>query len=73
MCLCVLVCMNFGDKILLRGEECKTRENYKLKKNNGKMIIIIINCHNGLGKPKKFSRSRMMKWTTLLNSSREVQ
>ena len=23
--LCVLVCVNFGEKILLRGEECKTR------------------------------------------------
>ena len=27
MCLCVLVCVNFRDEILLRGEECKTREN----------------------------------------------
>ena len=26
MCLCVLVCVNFEDEILLRGEECKTRE-----------------------------------------------
>ena len=24
--LYVLVCVNFGDKILLRGRECKTRE-----------------------------------------------
>ena len=24
--LCVLVCVNFGDEILLRGEECKTRK-----------------------------------------------
>ena len=28
MCLCVQVCMNFGDRILLRGEECKTREKF---------------------------------------------
>ena len=28
MCLCVLVCVNFGDEILLRGEECKTREKF---------------------------------------------
>ena len=26
MCFCVQVCVNFGDEILLRGEECKTRE-----------------------------------------------
>ena len=26
LCLCVLVCVNLGDEILLRGEECKTRE-----------------------------------------------
>ena len=26
--LCVLVCVNFGDEILLRGEECKTREKF---------------------------------------------
>ena len=29
LCLCVLVCVNFGDEILLRGEECK---------NSGKMV-----------------------------------
>ena len=28
MCLCVLVYVNFRDEILLRGEECKTRENF---------------------------------------------
>ena len=37
-----------------------------------KRIIIIINCHNGSRKPRKFSRSRMMKQTVLLNSSREI-
>ena len=26
MCLYVYVCVNFGDEILLRGRECKTRE-----------------------------------------------
>ena len=25
-CDCVWLCVNFGDEILLRGEECKTRE-----------------------------------------------
>ena len=40
---------------------------------NGKMIIIIIiNCQNGSGKPIKFSRSRMMKRILPLNSSREI-
>ena len=34
---------------------------------NGKMII---NCQNGLWKPRKFSRSRMTKQTAPLNSSR---
>ena len=43
----------------------KKIENFK----NGKMII---NCHNGSGKPKKFSRSRITKWITPLNSSREI-
>ena len=39
---------------------------------NDKMIIIIINFHNGSRKPRKFSRSRMMKRTVSLNSSREI-
>ena len=42
---------------------------------NGKMIIIIIiinNCHNGLGRPIKFFRSRMMKRTVPLNLSRKI-
>ena len=43
----------------------KKLENFK----NGKMII---NCHNGLGKPRKFSRSRMTKWIAPFNSSREI-
>ena len=60
MCLCVLVCVNFGDEIFLRGK-------------NGKMIItIIINCHNGSGKLRKFSRSWMTKQTTPLNLSCEM-
>ena len=39
---------------------------------NDKMIIIIINCHNGSEKPRKFSRSRMTKQTATLNLSREI-
>ena len=37
-----------------------------------KRIIIIINCHNGSRKPRKFSRSPMTKRTVSLNSSREI-
>ena len=33
---------------------------------NCKRIIIIINYHNGSGKPRKFSRSHMMKQTASL-------
>ena len=43
----------------------KKLKNFK----NGKMII---NSHNGLRKPRKFSRSRMMKRTMALNLSREI-
>ena len=28
MCLCVQVCVNFGDEILLRGKECKIQEKF---------------------------------------------
>ena len=37
------------------------------------IIIIIINCQNGSGKPRKFSKSWMTKWTVPLNSSREPE
>ena len=30
------------------------------------------NCRNGSGKPENFSRSRMTKWTSPLDSSREI-
>ena len=48
----MLVCVNFEDKILLRGEECKTRENSNFL-NKGKMVILVENW--------KISRSRMTK------------
>ena len=51
------MCVNFGDKILLRGENVKPEK-------NGKTVISIEN--------QKFSRSRMMKQTAPLNSSREI-
>ena len=34
--LCVLVCVNFGDKILLRGEECKTQKKFNFSKKMAK-------------------------------------
>ena len=63
MCLCVLVCVNFGDEILLRGEECKAREKFNFSE-KGKTVILVGN--------QKISRSRMTKWTLLLNSYREI-
>ena len=36
------------------------------------VIIIIINCHNGLGKPVKLFRSQMTKRTSLLDSSCKI-
>ena len=41
----VYVCVNFGDKILLRGKEYKTRVNLNFFKKNGK----IVNCHYSIG------------------------
>ena len=64
MWLYVLVWVNFGDEILLRGEECKTQEKFKFSEKNGKTVISVENW--------KFSRSRMTKRTSPLNSSREI-
>ena len=62
-------CPEFRDEILLRGGggggegECETpRKSNFLKKN--KMVISV--------KIWNFSRSWMMKWTSLLESSREI-
>ena len=35
--VCV-VCVNFEDEMLLRGEECKTRANLNFFPKNGKMV-----------------------------------
>ena len=67
-------CMEFWDEILLRGwgggggggggeRECKTRENSNFLK-NGKMVILV--------KIQNFSRSRMTKRTSPLESSCEI-
>ena len=55
--------MEFRDEILLRGGECKTRENFNFLK-KGKMIISV--------KIQNFSRSRMTKQTSPLESSLEI-
>ena len=57
------MCVNFGDEILLRGGECKTEKNSIFLK-KGKTVISVEN--------RKLSRSRMMKQTTPLSSSREI-
>ena len=69
-------------KVVFKGEIIKFSKNcgtFAIKESGGvkfqlwnfKRIIIIINYHNGSWKPRKFSRSRMTKWTAPLNSSRE--
>ena len=55
--------VEFRDEILLRGEECKTREDSNFLK-KGKMVILV--------KIQNFSRSRMTKRTSPLESSREI-
>ena len=54
---------NFGTKFFLRRGECKTRENSNFLK-KGKIVILV--------KIQNFSRSRMMKWTSLLELSHEI-
>ena len=58
------MCVNFGDEILLRGGECKTREKNSIFLKMGKTVISIEN--------RKFSRSRMTKRISPLNSSRKI-
>ena len=62
------MCVYFGDEILLRGEECKTRVNLNFfdKRKNGKLSL------QYKLQTKNFSRSQMMKWTSTLDSSREI-
>ena len=70
-------------KVVFKGEIIKFSKNcgtFAIKESGGvkvqiqefQKIIIIINYHNGSRKPRKFSRSRMTKWTAPLNSSREI-
>ena len=70
-------------KVVFKGEIIKFSKNcgtFTIKKSEGvkvqimefQKIIIIINYHNGSGKLRKFSRSRMTKRIVLLNSSHEI-
>ena len=56
-------CVEFLDEILLRRGECKTRENSNFLK-KGKMVISV--------KIRNFYRFWMTKWTSPLESSREI-
>ena len=58
-----MIVQNFGTKFLLRRGECKTRENSNFRK-KGKMVISV--------KIQKFSRSRMTKRISSLESSHEI-
>ena len=69
--------VGFKDEIVKLSKNCGT---CAIKESGGvkvqimefERIIIIINYHNGSGKPRKFSRSRMTKRTAPLNSSCEI-
>ena len=58
------MCMDFGDEILLKGGECKTREKFNFSEKRGKTVISVEN--------RKFTRSWMIKRTAPLNSSPEI-
>ena len=65
----------FNDEIVKFSKNCVTvKPEKKILEifKNCKRLIIIINFHNGSGKPRKFSRSRMTKRAVPLNSSREI-
>ena len=58
-----MIVPNFGTKFLLKRGECKTRENSNFLKKD-KMVISV--------KTQNFSRSRMIKRTSPLESSLEI-
>ena len=57
------MCEEFRDEIFLRGGECETPKNPDFLRKD-KMVILV--------KIRNFSRSRRMKWTSPLESSREI-
>ena len=58
------MCVEFRDEILLKGEECKTREKLIFLR-NGKMVILIKKIQN-------FFISQMTKRISPLKSSLEI-
>ena len=67
----------FKGEIIKFSKNCgtfaiKESEEVKVQIMEFQKIIIIINYHNGSGKFRKFSKSRMTKRTTLLNLSHEI-
>ena len=66
-----VIVLNFGTKFLFRRGECKTRENSKFWK-KGKIVISITKLLMRLKILNLFSRSRMMKRISPLESSREI-
>ena len=58
-----MIVQNFETKFFLKRGECKTRENFNFLK-NGKIVILV--------KIQNFSRPRMTKRTSLLESSNEI-
>ena len=50
----MFVCVNFGDEILLRGEECKTLVNLNFSKKQDETVNC---CYSTQAADLKFSRS----------------
>ena len=64
-CDLLCMCVEFQEEIILKGKESKTREKTTIFRINGKTVIAVEN--------QKFSRSRMLKRTSPLESSYEIQ
>ena len=56
-------CVEFRNEILLRGEECKNPKNSNFLKKGNTIILV---------KTPTFSKFRIMKRTSPLESSREI-
>ena len=64
ICMCfVVIVQNFRTKFFFRRGECKTLENFNFSKKS--KIVISVKIQN-------FSRSRMTKQTSPLESPREI-
>ena len=69
-----LMCLSLFSQIREGFKYCYSLSNPRKLEifKNGKMLIKIINCHKGSEKLINFSRFWMIKWTTPLNSFREI-